>query len=155
MSPEESLELFLEDMKKKYSFLSSETRALLKKHGYAQFKVDNIVVYDACIRQEWLARAEQAELRKKELEEQAKKQTYHGVPCPLCGAQTFGDVHWFGKYTRKPGWTCSKGGVRHFLINKANDIMKNRGIKPISLEAFDNYGKHFNPNPRVQVHKSN
>jgi hypothetical protein len=44
------------------------------------------------------------------------------IPCPVCGAPTTGAIEWSGKYTRKPGWTCSKGGISHFLQNKAKEI---------------------------------
>lgn len=44
--------------------------------------------------------------------------------CPICGSQTYRDKKWDGRFTRQPGWRCSKGGLRHFLDAKASRIKK-------------------------------
>ena len=43
-------------------------------------------------------------------------------PCPICGAETFRDRKWDGKYTKELGWRCSAGGLSHFLQAKAERI---------------------------------
>lgn len=43
-------------------------------------------------------------------------------PCPICGAETFRDRKWDGKYTKELGWRCTAGGLRHFLEAKAERI---------------------------------
>lgn len=43
-------------------------------------------------------------------------------PCPICGAETFRDRKWDGKYTKELGWRCRAGGLRHFLEAKAERI---------------------------------
>ena len=42
--------------------------------------------------------------------------------CPICGAATYRDRSWDGRYTREPGWRCEKGGLGHFLMAKADRI---------------------------------
>ena len=42
--------------------------------------------------------------------------------CPICGAETFRDRAWDGKYTHDLGWRCSVGGIGHFLHDKARRI---------------------------------
>ncbi len=49
--------------------------------------------------------------------------------CPICGAETIRDRKWDGKYTKEPGWRCSKGGISHFLQAKAERIRANLGQK--------------------------
>ncbi len=46
-------------------------------------------------------------------------------PCPICGARTFPDPRWDGKYTHQPGWRCVVGGLAHFLQAKTNAIRHN------------------------------
>jgi hypothetical protein len=45
-------------------------------------------------------------------------------PCPLCGAETFRDRNWDGKYTKELGWRCTQGGLSHFLQTKALRIIQ-------------------------------
>ncbi len=48
-----------------------------------------------------------------------------GIPaCPICGAATYHDRKWDGRYTREPGWRCEKGGLRHFLMAKTDRIQQ-------------------------------
>jgi hypothetical protein len=44
--------------------------------------------------------------------------------CPICGAETVGDLGWYGIYTKTPGWRCKKGGLAHFLEWKAQRIQQ-------------------------------
>lgn len=50
--------------------------------------------------------------------------------CPICGAKTFADADWDGKYTHEPGWRCSSGGLRHFLQAKAERIQRHLAANP-------------------------
>ncbi|MFZ6029753.1 MAG: hypothetical protein ACOYYS_18730 [Chloroflexota bacterium] len=43
-------------------------------------------------------------------------------PCPVCGAATCRDRRWDGRHTQEPGWSCTQGGVSHFLQAKAERI---------------------------------
>jgi len=43
-------------------------------------------------------------------------------PCPICGAETFRDRVWDGKYTKELGWRCTVGGLTHFLQAKGERI---------------------------------
>ena len=54
-----------------------------------------------------------------------------GMPaCPICGSRIFPDRTWDGKYTRTSGWRCEKGGLRHFLEDKAARIKKHLAENP-------------------------
>lgn len=44
--------------------------------------------------------------------------------CPICGAETFRDRKWDGRYTKELGWRCTAGGLTHFLQAKAGRIQK-------------------------------
>jgi hypothetical protein len=44
--------------------------------------------------------------------------------CPICGAETFRDRNWDGKYTKELGWRCTAGGLSHFLQAKARRIQE-------------------------------
>lgn len=50
--------------------------------------------------------------------------------CPICGAKTYPDPAWNGKYTKTLGWRCQKGGLKHFLDAKAQEIQKNLAENP-------------------------
>lgn len=50
--------------------------------------------------------------------------------CPICGAKTFRDPKWDGKYTKTLGWRCQTGGLSHFLQAKAQRIQKNLAENP-------------------------
>ena len=46
-----------------------------------------------------------------------------GLPaCPICGSRTYRDRAWDGKYTQTLGWRCEKGGLRHFLEARLQQI---------------------------------
>ena len=51
-------------------------------------------------------------------------------PCPICGSKTYRDRNWDGKYTKTLGWRCEKGGLRHFLEDKAARIKKHLAENP-------------------------
>ena len=52
-------------------------------------------------------------------------------PCPICGAKTYRDRTWDGKYTKTLGWRCMQGGLQHFLEAKAQSIQKNQAENPV------------------------
>lgn len=45
------------------------------------------------------------------------------IPCPICGADTINKHGRAGRYTKTPEWQCVKGGLTHFLWDKANHIV--------------------------------
>jgi hypothetical protein len=50
--------------------------------------------------------------------------------CPICGAATYRDRSWDGKYTRELGWRCETGGLNHFLMAKTNRIRQQFADNP-------------------------
>lgn len=50
--------------------------------------------------------------------------------CPICGAKTYPDHRWDGKYTKTPGWRCTNGGLRHFLEAKGKRIQQQLAENP-------------------------
>ena len=50
--------------------------------------------------------------------------------CPICGAKTYPDHRWDGKYTKTPGWRCERSGLRHFLEAKSERIKKQFAENP-------------------------
>jgi hypothetical protein len=61
------------------------------------------------------------------------------LPCPICGAKTYRDRNWDGKYTRELGWRCSTGGLRHFLEAKAERIKKQLAENPWLIPPAPGY----------------
>lgn len=59
--------------------------------------------------------------------------------CPICGAKTYPDHRWDGKYTRRPGWRCEKGGVRHFLEAKGKQIQQQLAENPWLIPPAPGY----------------
>ena len=59
--------------------------------------------------------------------------------CPICGGKTYPDHRWDGKYTKSPGWRCEKGGLRHFLQAKAEQIKKQQAENPWLLPPAPGY----------------
>lgn len=51
-------------------------------------------------------------------------------PCPICGGRTYRDRVWDGRYTGELGWRCVRGGLSHFLENKASRIQKQFAVNP-------------------------
>jgi DNA-directed RNA polymerase subunit RPC12/RpoP len=62
-----------------------------------------------------------------------------GLACPICGSRVFPDHRWDGKYSRKPGWRCQKGGLSHFLQAKAEGIRKHRAENPWLIPPAPGY----------------
>ena len=60
-------------------------------------------------------------------------------PCPICGSKTFRDRVWDGKYTKTLGWLCSKGGLHHFLVAKAERIKKQQTENPWLIPPAPGY----------------
>lgn len=81
------------------------------------------------------------EEEEREAEEERRRRAliakWKPVPCPICGAATFGDLVWRNRYTHTPSWVCSIGGHRHYLWAKANEIRAARGEAPIPLEKWE------------------
>lgn len=59
--------------------------------------------------------------------------------CPICGAKTYPDHRWDGKYTKTPGWRCQKGGVRHFLEVKGKQIQQQLAENPWLIPPAPGY----------------
>ena len=59
--------------------------------------------------------------------------------CPICGAKTFPDHRWDGKYTKTPGWRCEEGGLRHFLEAKSERIKKQFAENPWLIPPAPGY----------------
>jgi hypothetical protein len=59
--------------------------------------------------------------------------------CPICGAATFRDRNWDGKYTRELGWRCEKGGLRHFLMAKTDRIKEQLRNNPWLFPPIPGY----------------
>jgi hypothetical protein len=61
------------------------------------------------------------------MNKQEKKKEQPIPICPICGNKTRGDSRWDGRYTKTKGWTCSLGGLQHFLWWRANNIRRTEG----------------------------
>jgi len=59
--------------------------------------------------------------------------------CPICGAKTYPDHQWDGKYTKSPGWRCEKAGLRHFLEAKSERIKKQLAENPWLIPPVPGY----------------
>lgn len=59
--------------------------------------------------------------------------------CPICGAKTYPDHRWDGKYTKTPGWRCQNGGVRHFLEVKGKQIQQQLAENPWLIPPAPGY----------------
>lgn len=65
-----------------------------------------------------------------------------GPPCPVCGAPTYGDHKWYGKYTKTPSWFCSRGGHQHYLWARSNEWAQRKGWKlPYPVFEGEQHGK--------------
>ena len=63
-----------------------------------------------------------------------------GMPsCPICGSRTYRDRTWDGRYTHTLGWRCEKGGLRHFLEEKARGIRIQQAKNPWLLPPAPGY----------------
>ena len=60
-------------------------------------------------------------------------------PCPICGSKSYRDRVWDGKYTKTLGWICSKGGLHHFLVAKAERIKKQQAENPWLIPPAPGY----------------
>ena len=60
-------------------------------------------------------------------------------PCPICGSKTHRDRDWDGRYTKTLGWICVKGGLRHFLEAKAEQIKKQQAENPWLIPPVPGY----------------
>jgi hypothetical protein len=60
-------------------------------------------------------------------------------PCSICGSKTYRDRVWDGKYTKTLGWICSKGGLHHFLVAKAERIKKQQVENPWLIPSAPGY----------------
>lgn len=78
----------------------------------------------------YMARLREIMIKKEDALEEEEKRKEHIVLCPICGAQTYGDYRLYGKYTKTPGWKCSKGGSSHFYQEKTNKMMERLGMNP-------------------------
>jgi hypothetical protein len=70
--------------------------------------------------------------------QRAPEPANHAV-CPICGAKTFPDHRWDGKYTKSLGWRCEKGGLRHFLEAKSERIKKQFAENPWLIPPVPGY----------------
>lgn len=118
----------------KYNFTYDEVRGMLKEK-FKSFVPTKIHEYDVYIHQMDLAR--QDEIEEKEIEDKIKSENIPLPPCPICGADTFGDPSLFGKITKTPGWQCSKGGVSHYYRWRTNIITQRKGLGKIFPEIGD------------------
>ena len=59
--------------------------------------------------------------------------------CPICGAKTYPDHRWDGKYTKTPGWRCQNGGMRHFLEVKGKQIQQQLAENPWLIPPAPGY----------------
>jgi len=48
--------------------------------------------------------------------------------CPICGALAIRDTRWDGRHTKTKGWTCTKGGLDHWMQWRANNIRRKQGL---------------------------
>lgn len=129
MSPSERIrEVFYSEIEDKWGFTREEIIATLAEGG-EKFSPDKIPEYRLRLQSKYLKRLE--------IERSISRKPAEFVPCPICGARTYGEPSLFGRYTRTPGWTCEKGGVKHFIWWKANKIREQQGLPPIDFEAID------------------
>ena len=59
--------------------------------------------------------------------------------CPICGSKTYPDRNWDGRYTRTAGWRCEKGGLRHFLEARTEQIKKQFAENPWLIPPAPGY----------------
>jgi hypothetical protein len=142
MSADETLLKFLNESQEKYGFTHEQTKAILKKHQYSSFKSAMLNTYQAVVRAEWnnTEDGKLAILEEKGKSAEVKEPKYRfpdSIPCPVCGANTYGSAQHYGHWTKKPGWQCSKD-KRHFGWNKCNEIRVNKGESIIPWEKFEN-----------------
>jgi hypothetical protein len=142
MSADETFLKFLNDTQEKYGFTHEQTREILKKHQYASFKASMLNTYQAVVRAEYDntedGKAKLAEVKaKKEAAVTAPYRFPDPIPCPVCGANTYGSSRNYGRWTKKPGWECSKD-KRHFGWVKCNEILQAKGMNPLPWEKYDN-----------------
>lgn len=57
--------------------------------------------------------------------------------CQICGAETYRDRKWDGKYTKELGWRCTAGGLSHFLQAKAEQIRAANRRKEIVVSQHE------------------
>jgi hypothetical protein len=61
------------------------------------------------------------------------------IACPICGAKTYPDQRWNGKYTKSAGWRCEKGGLGHFLKAKGERIKRQLEENPWLIPPAPGY----------------
>ena len=138
MSPEDLYKKLQAEAQTKCGFTSEDIKRLLKKHGYSSFKAQHYDIYLSVLRSEWIQTDEQQLVEQEEKEKVKEPQQYQPIPCPVCGAPTSGSIRWTGRWTRKPAWVCSVGGIKHYLWARANSILVAQGKKPRDWSEFEN-----------------
>jgi hypothetical protein len=96
--------------------------------------------------QEYAEQPEEKERRRQLAEEQ-----YGPEKCPICGAPTKPSLEWYDKYQHIPGWTCTAGGIRHFMWWKINNIKRLRGEPILFPEEGNNVLEHDEPRSDTQA----
>ena len=140
---EDLYQKFLADAKQQFGFDVDRIKEYLKKHRYSGFRINMIDVYMAVLKQEWNELDEQKIQREQEKVEQPRiYPTFEAIVCPVCGAKTVGDLLWYGKFTHKQSWRCTKGGLAHFLWAKANECRVEQGLQPLLWEVFSAEYQH-------------
>lgn len=120
MSPETDLDIFCRLMSLLFDKKPGEIRKFLKEK-YGVFRQKDILIY-----LQYLVDNSVKDEKPAPLPEAPKPITityfWENFECPICGDKVQSDHSLDGPYTRTRGWTCYKGGRRHFLMAKANAI---------------------------------
>src|SRR5574340_1526392 len=103
----EQKERFYEECEEEFGFTREEIIAILSEIGQ-WFIVSEIPIYRTVIKKRYDKRLRDEEKAK------ALNRPVTAISCPICGADTSGDVKLYGKYSHTEGWVCMKGGVKHF-----------------------------------------
>ena len=129
-NPNEQLAIrTINQLAKKYNFESEEVREMLKEK-FGTFNPSKIPEFDTYIMQMDLKR--QDEIEQEEIE--SKMNPVPLPPCPICGADTFGDPSLYGKLTKTEGWQCTVGGKKHYYQWRTNRIVRRKGLPLIYQE---------------------
>ena len=128
MMVEKQLTKFVHSASLQTGFTEEEVKCKLRKE-FGTFNNENISKYMKFLHEE------RSKADEESLSEQVEK-----PGCPYHPeAETWGDLKWYGRYTRTPAWKCAVGGIRCFIRAKMDGFLAVHNIQ-IDWKAVDEAG---------------
>jgi hypothetical protein len=110
--------------------LTQDQAILALKGAFTGFRKENEALYMTFLKK--LANSYQ------EAEENPPPSKPSQIPCPFHPeSSTVGDIRWYGRHTRTPGWTCRVGGSWCYLRWRTDQILERIGMKKVNWDEWE------------------